>query len=233
MKNAESQVESWWREQIRSLPDDTATAILVLCRAAFARISQAWAGLDPQNLARFHGTARSCSFALQIGLQSLNGELPPGEFPRTFVFSALPLISSQSADAVLLKAAEYSLVRDAYLTFKWGGYNVDSPAANVLRFRDVPAWNGMRDDAGRRISEQIEAEQVGAAISALTSAGWPSLDSQYRGPQTLAFPKVSLLVLLSPLSGTLEKHRLLPVLSKPFNARLDGRHSASTRTRRI
>jgi hypothetical protein len=191
MKNAEHKVESWWQEQIRSLPADTATAILLLCRTAAAQFSKAWIGLDPENPASFHSMARSCLFALQTALGSLKGDLPPGEFPSTFVFSALPLISRQSAEVVLQKALEYAHIRDAYLTFKWGGYDVETPARNVLRFRDVPAWNGMRDDAGRRISQQIEEEKIRTAMPVLTSAGWPSLDSQYNGPQTLTFPEIS------------------------------------------
>ena len=191
MQNAERQVESWWQEQIRTLPADTATAILLLCRTAAAQFSQAWIGLDPQNPAEFHGRARSCIFALQTALLGVKGELPPGEFPSTFAFSALPLVSRQRAETVLLKALEYGLVRDAYLTFKWGGYDVESPAANVLRFRDVPAWSGIRDDAIRRIAQQIEEEAANAAMPVITSSGWPSLDSQYDGPQTLTFPKLT------------------------------------------
>ena len=191
MRSAELQVESWWQEQMRTLPADTATAILLLCRIASAQFSQAWVGLDPNNPAQFHGVARNSLFALQIALQSIKGELPPGEFPSTFAFSALSLISRERAAAVLQKAVEYSLVRDAYLTFKWGGYDLESPAASVLRFRDVPTWNGMRDDAVRRISQQIEEERVNAAMPVVKSAGWPTLDSQYNGPQALAFPGVT------------------------------------------
>jgi hypothetical protein len=47
MKNAEGQVEAWWQEQIRSLPADTATAILLLCRAAAAEFSKVWVAPDP------------------------------------------------------------------------------------------------------------------------------------------------------------------------------------------
>ena len=212
MKDAERKVESWWQEQIRSLPADTATAILLLCRTAAAQFSQAWIGLDPNNPAEFHGGARSCLLGLQIALQSITGELPPGEFPSTFVFSALSLTSRQSAAAVLQKALEYALVRDAYLTFKWGGYDVESPATNVLRFRDVPVWEGKRDDAIRRISEQIEEEKVLAATPVVTSSGLPSMESQYDGPQTLTFPKVTLAEFLRGWSAVKE-HFLQDLLS--------------------
>jgi hypothetical protein len=154
---------------------------LLLCRTASAHFSRTWAGLDPNNPAELYGAARNCIFGLQIALQSLKGEVPLGEFPRTFVFSALPFMSEQRADAVLSKALEYSLVRDAYLTFKWGGYDVDTSTINVLRFRDVSAWSGMRDDAVRRISQQIEEERANAAAPILTSAGLPSFDSHYKG----------------------------------------------------
>jgi len=212
MKNAEGQVESWWQEQIRRLPADTATATLLLCRTATAEFSRVWAALDPNNPAQFHGAARSCLFSLQIALQSLKGELPPGEFPSTFVFSALPLISRRTAEVVLLRALEYAHVRDVYLTFKWGGYDVESPASNVLRFRDVPAWNGTRDDAVRRISQQIEEEKVNAETPVVTSAGWPSLDSQYSGPQTLTFPNVSVVQFVRGWSA-LEQEFLRDLLS--------------------
>ena len=171
MKDAELRVDSWWQEQVRRLPVDTATSILVLCRTASVRFSQAWIGLDPRNPAAFHSRGRNCLFALQVALQSLKGELPSGEFPETFAFSALSLVSRQSAEVVLLEALKYALVRDAYLTFKWGGYNVESPAANVLRFRDVPAWSGLRDDAVRRISQQIEKERISAEMPVVTPTG--------------------------------------------------------------
>jgi hypothetical protein len=190
MKDAELQVETWWQAQIQKLPVDTATSVLLLCRAACAQFSRAWVQLDPQNPSTFHGIARNCLFSLQVALQSLKGELPRGEFPSTFAFSALPLANRQTAEKALQDGVKYGLVRDAYLTFKWGGYKVESPATNVLRFRDVPAWSGLRDDAGRRISQQIEEERLSIEMPAVIPAGWPLLDSQYDGPQTLAFPEL-------------------------------------------
>ena len=156
-------------------------------------------------LAQFYGTARSCLFALQIALQSLKGELPPGEFPSTFTFSALSLISPRSAQAVLLKAIEYAHVRDAYLTVKWGGYDVEILAGNVLRFRDVPEWSGMRDDAIRRISQQIEEEKINTETPIVTAAGWPSLNLQYSGPQTLTFPQITVTQFVQGWSALIEE----------------------------
>jgi hypothetical protein len=185
MRDAELRVESWWQNEIGSLPADTATAILLLSRSTVAQFSKAWIGLDPNNPARFHAIARSCLFALQAALESLKGELPPGEFPST----CPPLIRFQHTEAILLNALQYARVRDVYLTFKWGGYSLDASGKNVLRFRDVAAWRGVRDDACRRISEQIDEEKISSEMARITPAGL--LDSQYDGPATLTFPKVT------------------------------------------
>jgi hypothetical protein len=49
----------------------------------------------------------------------------------------------------------------------------------------------MRDDADRRISQQIEEEKVIAEMPAVISTGWPSYDAQYNGPETLTFPEIT------------------------------------------
>jgi hypothetical protein len=46
MSDAELMVESWWQEQIRRLPVDTATSILMQCRTASAHFSKEWIQLD-------------------------------------------------------------------------------------------------------------------------------------------------------------------------------------------
>jgi hypothetical protein len=190
MREAERKVDTWWQKQIETMPADTATAVLLLCRTAAAAFSQAWIGLDPANPAEFHAEARSWLFGLQIALQSLAGDLPPGEFPTTFPFSAFRSSYDRNAIAVLKMANDYALVRDAYLTFKWGGYEVECPAPDVFRFRDVPNWNGMRDDAVRRIASGLEQEKVNLATPVLRVDGLPALDSKYEGPSSLTFPNV-------------------------------------------
>jgi hypothetical protein len=114
MREAERKVETWWQKQIGTLPTDTATAILLLCRTAAAAFSRARVALDPTNPAVFHAEARSWLFGLQVAIQGLKGDLPPGEFPTTFPFSAFRSSDRDNARSVLQTANEYALVRDLY-----------------------------------------------------------------------------------------------------------------------
>lgn len=191
MISAEKQVESWWKDQINRLPADAASATLLLCQAAAKRLANAFRDLDKTDPTVFHHTARQVVFALQTVLQAVKGALPPGEFPTIYAPPFLG-VGQNVADDVLVKAVDYGYVRDVYLTFKWGGYNLECPSTNLLEFRDVPNWKGHRDDAVRQISARLEEEQALAAMHVLTGSGLPFLKSEYEGPQTLAVPQVNL-----------------------------------------
>jgi hypothetical protein len=193
LKDAEKRVDVWWAQQVEKLSNDPATSILLLCSAAAAQVASAFARSGhPPNFPVIHALARSNLFGLQVALQSIKGDLPRGEFPSTFAIDALPATQRKAAEALLATAYEYSLVRDAYVTFRWGGYSLEAVGPSLVRFRDIPGWDGTRDDASRSIYQMVEQEQAMAAIPRVIAAGdRPSREQTYSGPPTLSFSSVN------------------------------------------
>lgn len=191
LKDAERKVEAWWAGEVRRLAADPATATLVICRAMAAGIARAGKGLLPGNPSMFHALARSHITGSQFALQSVTGRLPLGEFPSTFVLSVLPQASGQAAAQVINEGYQYSLVRDAYITFRWGGYDVQTIGADALRFTDVAGWDGARDHASRALYQEVDRENAALALPRVVTAGRPRLDQTYQGPGSLTFLRIN------------------------------------------
>jgi hypothetical protein len=90
----------------------------------------------------------------------LEGDVPQGRFLEEFV--AMSLTSDQGKRAVeAIKGMYYdSVVRDAFSTYAWGGYEIENPRENLLRFVDAPGWRGGRDRADQIIAQEIKQAQA-------------------------------------------------------------------------
>ena len=184
---AELQADEWWAGQLRALPSDAATAIFLLCRMATRAIGDLGQRLMPKAPEEFHAQVRGYLFGLANALTGIRGPLPVGKLPATFVLSNFTSANDEAVAAgVLRKGYDYSLARDAYITFKWGGYDVDSPAPGLLRFRDVPGWNGRRDAAVRILSQQVDRESVPAVVPVRIA-----LHQTYAGPPDVTLGKLT------------------------------------------
>jgi hypothetical protein len=99
-------------------------------------------------------------FGLQFALSTLNEPLPQGIFQSELIDSILTSKDGQQAEKVINSMSSYSHVRDAWLTYSWGGYEIENPQENVIRFIDSPDWLGHRDQAQRILGQVAKVERA-------------------------------------------------------------------------
>src|SRR5713101_1641157 len=174
---AEKRIEEWRRELLRGLPPRIDIAIYLLVVTAAASIAHAANRLMPERVAELELLVRDRLQALQFSLQGLGGPLPEERFNEEAAVRSLDPNQITHALDILTKMSTYVTARDAYLTYKWGGYEVDGPAEH-LRFRDIEGWQGARDRAQHLMRNEIELELAKSFVpSRETLASTPPLES--------------------------------------------------------
>jgi hypothetical protein len=156
MRNAEQRIEKWRASLLESIHPHLDVAIFLLVCTTGARLGLAASKLVPQHVSELHTLTRRQLFALQFALSGMKGELPQGKFVEDLVRVSPEVI--KRAYKALEHMYAYSLARDAFLTYAWGGYELADSTENLLLFVDSPDWRGGRDRADQIISKEIEDE---------------------------------------------------------------------------
>ncbi len=160
LSEAKAKIEAWRTKLVKSLHERIDVAIYLLVARVYYLGGMRFilAGLQPNSI--LENFIRDELFGLQFALSALNDPLPNGPFLPDIVCGILNTHDAQRAKDVLDYMSEYSRIRDAFLTYTWGGYEFEKPQDNVIRFIDPPTWIGYRDNANRVIGQEIKAEQV-------------------------------------------------------------------------
>jgi hypothetical protein len=167
LKEAEEKVERWRGSLLRQIHSRLDVAIFLLTRVACDHIFLAFSEFMPHDPSRMEITARRQLFGLQFSLSGLEGELPPGRFAEGIVADALRTEELLFAHKAIQHMSDYSRVRDAFLTYKWGGYELENPSENVFKFVDCPDWQGRRDYAQIIITQEIKEREGLNALPSL------------------------------------------------------------------
>jgi hypothetical protein len=103
---------------------------------------------------------RSELLGLQFALSGLPEARPAEPLDPAQAGEALAPQSIDTALKVVNLMHEYSLGRDAFLSYIWRAYELapSGEGETVLRFIDPPDWPGYRDRAERTISQEIKGE---------------------------------------------------------------------------
>jgi hypothetical protein len=167
MCDADKLVEQWRYYLLASIHLQLHVSTYLLVVATCRSIGDKTKQLMPHNMSKLHMFVRGQLFALQFALSALKGELPSGKFAHDIISGSLNMGNVQLANQILDQMYVYSVVRDCYLTYSWGGYEVENPTKNTLRFVDHPNWMGRRDHAQLIISQEIEQELAQSAVHSL------------------------------------------------------------------
>jgi len=165
LSEASEKIERWRTALVRNLHERTDVAIYILTAKVYYEFAILLIGYRPQFSSQFEHYVRNELFGLQFALSALNKSLPQGIFLPNLIDSILTSKDNQQAKDVLNFMSDYSLVRDALLTYSWGGYEFENPQQNVIRFIDSPDWPGHRDHAQRILGQVTKDEKSKGLIS--------------------------------------------------------------------
>jgi len=160
MRDVEERVEQWRSSLLASIHPRLDIAIYLMVMATCKSIGDKTKQLIPHNMSELHMFIRSQLFALQFALSGLIGDLPSGKFAYDIISGSVNAGLMKHAKQILDHMYAYSIARDCFLTYSWGGYEIENLAGNTLRFVDSPNWIGTRDHAQLILSQEIEQELV-------------------------------------------------------------------------
>lgn len=186
MLDAEKRIEQWRSSLLASVHPRRDVAIYLLIRATCYTMPYKTYQLMPNDVSKLEQLVRDKLFGLQFALSGLSGDLPEGKFMEDQVIN---LISEEH----LIRAREavnymsiYAHMRDAFLTYTWGGYEVANPNENVLRFVDPPGWMGKRDRAQQVISQEIKEDTARFLMSSPSLSVQQALEKSVEVPESLS-----------------------------------------------
>jgi len=159
MLEAEKQIEQWRDSLLLRVHPRLDIAIYLLVSTTCYAIGYQSGRLMPHGASNLEMYTRGKLFGLQFALSDLEGDAPQGRFVEDLIVDSLRGEDGSRAFDAVTQMAAYGYVRDAFLTYAWGGYEIESPAENVLRFVDAPDWGGTRDRAEQIIGQEIKGEQ--------------------------------------------------------------------------
>ncbi len=160
MLNAEKRIEQWRSALLEDIHTRLDVAIFLLVSSTCHRIGDAIGRLMPRYASELETLTRGQLFGLQFALSGLNGDLPHGRFIEALIADSLSPQEVRRAYKAIEHMYAYSLARDVFLTYAWGGYEIDNSTENILRFADSPDWRGGRDRAEQIISQEIKEDQA-------------------------------------------------------------------------
>lgn len=160
---AERAIETWRTACLAQLPDRPDVAMYALLAAASARLAYLTHRLMPHAASALEMAVREDLFALQFAVSGLPQARPPEPFVHHRLAGALPAEVLRAAGTALEQIARYAHVRDAFLAYGWGFYEVEVLGSGRLRFVDPPDWPGLRDFAQQQISQEVKLETALAA----------------------------------------------------------------------
>jgi hypothetical protein len=167
MVEADKQIENWRSSLLESIHARVDVAIYLLVSAISRSIRDESLRLMPNNPGVLEHLVRKQQFGLQFAISRIKGELPKGKFLEDIIKDSLTSQHERRAQNVVDQMYDYSLARDCFLTYVWGGYEVKSPARNTLRFTNSADWPGVRHRAQQIIGQEIKQEQISSLRSEL------------------------------------------------------------------
>ncbi len=157
MLDADARVEQWRGELLRAVHERLDVAIYLLTTTACRSIGNAAARLIPHNFADFEYLVRDRLFGLQFALTGLAGERADGEFDEEGAVRSVTSADVARGLEAIRHMSDWAHARDAYLTYQWGGYELEGSAVHLV-FRDAEGWFGARDRAEQVLRNEIEKE---------------------------------------------------------------------------
>jgi len=164
---AEKHVESWRSFLLAKVYARVDVAIYMLVSSVCSIIGYSSQSLMPRQASTVEMLTRDLLFGLQFALSGLEGQLPPGPFVKALLADSIRDDDRKRSVAALRCMSDYYKVRDAFLTYAWGGYEIETPGSNLIRFLDSPTWIGKRDHAQHIIGQEIKLEQAVSNTSPL------------------------------------------------------------------
>ncbi len=159
---AERLVEAWRADLIRSVHERPDAAIYTLTVASCAAIGNAGRRGVPPTMVQLEAMTRHYLSGLQFALTGIEGDIAGGELVEEDMAQSVSAEHARRGLDAVEAMARYAHVRDAYLTYAWGGYEVEGTERD-LRFRDVEGWTGARDRAEQLLRDEIETEWLRAS----------------------------------------------------------------------
>lgn len=163
---------------------DVATYMLVA--SACGIIAYSAQTLMPRQTSSVEMLTRDLLFGLQFALSGLKGEPSAGLFVKELLADTLTEDDWKRSSAALKSMRDYSKVRDAFITYAGGGYEIEIPRNSLIRFIDAPSWIGKRDYAQNVIAQEIKLEQAVSNTSSLTLSPRVLIERSIDVPSTLA-----------------------------------------------
>ena len=160
MAKAEERIEQWRSSLLGSIHPRLDVAIYLLVLSTCGHIGSETKRRMPREAPLLMSFIRHKLFGLQFALSGIDGDLPESRFIEKLVADSINREEAIKANEAVEQMSAYASARDTFLTYGWGGYELDESAENFLRFVDNPAWVGRRDRAQQVIAEEIEMERA-------------------------------------------------------------------------
>jgi hypothetical protein len=158
VKRFETEIEEWRINVLRELPVRPEVAAYHLIATTLDQLSTNFQQLMPHAAAELELIVRDRLFGLQIALAGIRDSDSAEAFTTHLIHGSITGPDARLATRVIDHMSLYAIARDAVLTFGWGGYVVESPSEELLRFLNPPDWPGTRDYAEQMISQEIDNE---------------------------------------------------------------------------
>ena len=165
MLKAQDRIEQWRDSLLESIHPHLDAAIYLLVWTTGHRLGIWAAELIPQHASELEVLIRSQLFGLQFALSGLKGRLPQKRFVESLTSDLLSPECVMRASTAVDHMYNYSLVRDIFLGYTWGQWEVTGSTEKHLKFVDSPNWRGDRDHAGQIISQEAKGELIGPVES--------------------------------------------------------------------
>ena len=160
MLEAEKQIERWRISLVDSLGLRSDIAIYLLASLISEYIHREFIRHMPNGAASVELIVRDLLAGLQFAIDGISGELPKGRFVEELVNSHVTKQQGEIAVSIIDSMRDYSLIRDCFISYMWGGFEQEIAKDNALRFVDPPDWPGIRDRAQQVIGQEVKQQQI-------------------------------------------------------------------------
>jgi hypothetical protein len=185
MLKAQHRIEQWRDSLLKSIHPRLDATIYLLVWATCQRLGNVTRQLMPQHASELEMLTRSQLFGLQFALSGLAGSLAQEPFAERLVPELLSPERVVRACVAVDHMYHYSLVRDIFLAYAWGQYEIMGSTENNLEFVDSPDWRGSRDRAGQIICQEIKGELPGLVDPGSVDSPESILERRVEVPKSL------------------------------------------------
>lgn len=168
---AERKIEAWRRgllERVHCRPD---VRTYLLAQSGSATIGSFGVFDAPDAIAASEEEVRGVLFALQFAVQGSPGEPPSGLFIEGVSDLSFGEADRARADQAVRHMFDYYCVRDVFLTYMFGEYELECSSPTELRFVDTPGSEGIRDFGNRVLHSRVKRNQAAPRTQLLLPPG--------------------------------------------------------------